>query len=57
MSARLDTPRTKPRAAYRSKQVYRCQHCGYEGDGWTDGGYTCPRCGGHYDFLEAQDSP
>ena len=36
--------------------VYRCQFCGYFGKGWKSGGYSCPRCGKHYDWVAAQDS-
>lgn len=39
-----------------SRQVYRCQFCEYEGTGWLDGGYQCPKCRRHYDAQLAQDS-
>jgi len=35
---------------------YRCQFCGYEGKGWLEGSFVCPKCGRKYDALLAQDS-
>ena len=37
-------------------QAYQCQFCGYFGRGWKGGGYICPKCGKHYDWITAQDS-
>jgi predicted RNA-binding Zn-ribbon protein involved in translation (DUF1610 family) len=46
------TDKDKPR---RKKPIYVCQFCGYEGSGFKNGGFDCPKCGRTYDAILAQD--
>lgn len=44
------------RAKVNSKKNFTCQHCGYNGPGWTKGGYECPKCHKSYNAQMAQDN-
>jgi rubrerythrin len=38
-------PTPEAKLAARKGEVFKCQSCGYEGDGWLNDGYRCPQCG------------
>ena len=37
------------------RRIIRCQFCGYEGNGWKSAEQVCPRCGGKYNAMLAQE--